>query len=51
VPHALRPNSALLKRRDGWPFHEADEARYADFAGPLGTLLDSLAAMGGVETA
>jgi energy-coupling factor transporter ATP-binding protein EcfA2 len=41
----------LLNRRDGRPFDEADEARYADFAGPLGVLLESLVAMGGVETA
>jgi adenylate cyclase len=41
----------LLNRRDGRPFDEDDEARYADFAGPLGVLLESLVAMGGVETA
>jgi energy-coupling factor transporter ATP-binding protein EcfA2 len=41
----------LLNRRDGRPFDEADEARYADFAGPLGVLLESLVAMGGVEAA
>ena len=41
----------LLNRRDGQPFDEADEARYADFAGSLGVLLESLVAMGGVETA
>jgi len=51
VSNALRPNSALLNRRDGQPFDEADEARYADFAGPLGVLLESLVAMGGVTTA
>jgi putative ABC transport system ATP-binding protein len=41
----------LLNRRDGRPFDEADEARYADFAGSLGVLLESLVAMGGGPTA
>jgi len=41
----------LLNRRDGLPFDEADEARYADFAGSLGLLLESLVAMGGGPTA
>jgi putative ABC transport system ATP-binding protein len=40
----------LLNRRDGRPFDEADEARYADFAGSLGVLLESLVAMGGGPT-
>ena len=37
----------LLNRRDGLPFDESDEARYADFAGSLGVLLESLVEMGG----
>ena len=41
----------LLNRRDGLPFDEADEVRYADFAGSLGLLLESLVAMGGGPTA
>ena len=41
----------LLNRRDGRPFDEADEARYAEFAGSLGVLLESLVAMGGEPTA
>jgi putative ABC transport system ATP-binding protein len=41
----------LLNRRDGLPFDEADERRYADFAGSLGLLLESLVAMGGGPTA
>ena len=41
----------LLNRRDGLPFDEADESRYADFAGSLGLLLESLVAMGGGPTA
>ncbi len=41
----------LLNRRDGRPFDEADEARYADFAGSLGVLLESLVEMGGEPTA
>jgi len=41
----------LLNRRDGRPFDEADEARYADFAGSLGVLLESLVEMGGAPTA
>jgi len=32
----------LLNRRDGQPFDEADERRYADFAASLGVLLESL---------
>ena len=40
----------LLNRRDGRPFDEIDEARYADFAGSLGVLLESLVAMGGGPT-
>ena len=35
----------LLNRRDGQPFDEADEKRYADFAASLGMLLESLVAM------
>jgi putative ABC transport system ATP-binding protein len=37
----------LLNRRDGQPFDAADEQRYADFAEPLGVLLESLVAMEG----
>ncbi|HXW09532.1 MAG TPA: ATP-binding cassette domain-containing protein [Steroidobacteraceae bacterium] len=33
----------LLNRRDGLPFDEADERRYADFAASLSVLLESLA--------
>ena len=33
----------LLNRRDGRPFDEADERRYADFAASLSVLLESLA--------
>jgi len=35
----------LLNRRDGQPFDEADERRYADFAASLGVLLESLVEM------
>jgi len=35
----------LLNRRDGRPFDAEDEQRYADFAGSLGVLLESLAAL------
>jgi putative ABC transport system ATP-binding protein len=37
----------LLNRRDGQPFDEADERRYADFAASLGVLLESLVEMTG----
>jgi adenylate cyclase len=40
----------LLNRRDGRPFDEADEARYADFAASLGVLLESFVEMGGAPT-
>lgn len=32
----------LLNRRDGQPFDERDERRFAEFAGSLGVLLESL---------
>jgi len=35
----------LLNRRDGQPFDEQDEARYADFAASLSVLLESLVGM------
>ena len=35
----------LLNRRDGQPFDQADERRYADFAASLGVLLESLVEM------
>ena len=34
----------LLNRRDGRPFGEADEHRFAEFAAPLGVLLESVVA-------
>ena len=36
----------LLNRRDGAPFDAGDEARYTEFAGSLGILLESLVEMG-----
>jgi putative ABC transport system ATP-binding protein len=36
----------LLNRRDGQPFDERDERRFAEFAGSLGVMLESLAGMG-----
>ena len=35
----------LLNRRDGQPFDEIDERRFAEFAGSLGILLESLVGM------
>ena len=35
----------LLNRRDGQPFEENDERRFAEFAGSLGILLESLVGM------
>jgi adenylate cyclase len=35
----------LLNRRDGQPFDARDEKRFAEFAGSLGVLLESLAGM------
>jgi putative ABC transport system ATP-binding protein len=37
----------LLNRRDGQPFDDDDERRYADFASSLSVLLESLVEMGG----
>ena len=37
----------LLNRRDGQPFDDQDEHRYADFAASLSVLLESLVGMGG----
>jgi GAF domain-containing protein len=41
----------LLNRRDGQPFDEADERRYADFAASLGVLLESVVEMTGAGPA
>ena len=42
APAAVFAVTQLLNRRDGRPFDEADEKRYADFAASLGVLLESL---------
>ncbi len=39
----------LLNRRDGSPFDETDERRFADFAASLGVLLESAVKLGGVR--
>jgi adenylate cyclase len=36
----------LLNRRDGQPFDATDERRFAEFAGSLGVLLESLVGLG-----
>ncbi len=37
----------LLNRRDNQPFDHSDEARFAEFVGPLGLILETLQSLGG----